>query len=129
MADPLSRDMEALGKETLPKVEHTIKPIAEDSSNIRGPDGSSTWKRWLVSHSVETRGIQRVEENERHDLKNLGFAQIGILWFSINLVASNITLGMLGPAVFGLDFLDSSLCAIFGMLVGCLPTACKSIDG
>ncbi|KAF2787725.1 hypothetical protein K505DRAFT_257077 [Melanomma pulvis-pyrius CBS 109.77] len=84
------------------------------------------WKSFeqqLVAYNLEARGIQRVEPDERHDLRSLGYTQIAILWFSINLAANNITLGMLGPAVFGLGFLDSSLCAVFGMLVGCLSVA------
>jgi hypothetical protein len=84
------------------------------------------WKRLekqLVAYNFEARGIERVEPGERHDLKDLGYTQIAVLWFSINLAANNITLGMLGPAVFGLGFLDSSLCAVFGMLVGCLSVA------
>lgn len=36
---------------------------------------------------------------------------------------------MLGPAVFYLQFLDSCLCALFGMLVGCLPVAYIAIFG
>ena len=82
-----------------------------------------TIERQLVAYNLEARGIQRVEADERHDLRSLGYKQIAILWFSINLAANNITLGMLGPAVFGLGFLDSTLCAVFGMLVGCLPVA------
>lgn len=84
------------------------------------------WKnfeRQLVAYNLEARGIQRVEPDERHDLRSLGYTQIAVLWFSINLAANNITLGMLGPAVFYLGFLDSCLCAVFGMLVGCLPVA------
>ena len=46
-----------------------------------------------------------------------------------NLAANNVTLGMLGPAVFELGFLDSCLCAVFGMLVGCLPVAYLAIIG
>lgn len=30
---------------------------------------------------------------------------------------------MLGPITFSLSFLDASLCAVFGMLIGCLPVA------
>src|ERR1700712_1088271 len=66
-----------------------------------------TFERQLVAYNLEARGIQRVEPDERHDLRSLGYTQISILWFSINLAANNITLGMLGPAVFGLGFLDS----------------------
>lgn len=108
--------------------------LAEDNldSPISPPDVSatSTWQRHvqlfekqLVALNFEARGIRRVEPDERHDLQTLGFTQIIMLWFSVNLAANNITLGMLGPAVFQLNFLDSSLCAVFGMLVGCLPVA------
>jgi len=84
------------------------------------------WKsleKKLMVYNLESRGIQRVEPHERHDLRSLGYTQIAMLWVSINLAANNITLGMLGPAIFGLGFLDSCLCAVFGMLVGCLPVA------
>ncbi|KAJ4299671.1 Vitamin B6 transporter [Kalmusia sp. IMI 367209] len=84
------------------------------------------WKRLerrLAEYRLESRGIQRVEPDERHDLRSLGYSQIAMLWISINLAANNITLGMLGPAVFELGFLDSCLCAVFGMLVGCLAVA------
>ena len=82
-----------------------------------------SFERQLVAYNLEARGIQRVEPDERHDLRSLGYTQIAVLWFSINLAANNITLGMLGPAVFYLGFLDSCMCAVFGMLVGILPVA------
>lgn len=81
------------------------------------------FEKQLVAYNLEARGIERVEPDERHDLRRLGYAQIAVLWVSFNLAANNITLGMLGPAVFHLGFLDSCLCAVFGMLVGCLPVA------
>ena len=81
------------------------------------------FERQMVAYNLEARGIRRVQPNERHDLKSQGYTQIGLLWFSINLAATNITLGMLGPAVFYLSFVDSSLCAVFGMMMGCLPVA------
>ncbi|KAF2002063.1 purine-cytosine permease FCY21 [Amniculicola lignicola CBS 123094] len=92
----------------------------------------SQWKKFekqLVAYNLEARGIERVQPDERHDLRSLGYTQVAILWFSINLAANNITLGMLGPAVFGLGFLDSSLCAVFGMLVGCVPVAYMATFG
>lgn len=76
-----------------------------------------TFERTLVRYNLEARGIQRVLPEHRHTTQHLGFTQICLLWISINLCAINITLGMLGPAVFSLSFLDSSLCAVFGMLV------------
>ena len=68
-----------------------------------------SFERTLIAYNLETRGIKRVEPEERHDLQKLGFFQIFVLWFSLNLAANNITLGMLGPAIFELSFLDSSL--------------------
>ncbi|KAF2644544.1 hypothetical protein P280DRAFT_465861 [Massarina eburnea CBS 473.64] len=82
-----------------------------------------SWERQFAEYNLEARGIQRVEPDERHDLHSLGYGQITIFWLSINLAANNVTLGMLGPAVFELGFLDSCLCAVFGMLVGSLPVA------
>lgn len=80
-------------------------------------------ERALVQYNLEARGIQRVLPEHRHTTDRLGFLQVALLWFSINFCAINITIGMLGPAVFYLSFLDSALCAVFGMLVGSLPVA------
>lgn len=80
----------------------------------------------LVKYNLEARGIQRVMPDER---QGGGFMQIGLLWFSINLCANNITLGMLGPVVYELSFLDCSLLAVFGMILGCLPVAYIAIFG
>jgi len=88
-----------------------------------------SFEKQLLAYNFEERGIRRVEPSERHDLRTLGFTQVFILWFSINLAANNITLGMLGPVVFSLGFLDASLCAVFGMLVGCLPVAYTAAMG
>jgi hypothetical protein len=75
----------------------------------------------LVEYNLEARGIERVQQHER--MKNLSwvsYLQAFLLWVSINLAANNITLGMLGPVVYGLSFLDSALCAVLGALVGAL---------
>ncbi|KAL5343318.1 permease for cytosine/purines, uracil, thiamine, allantoin-domain-containing protein [Aspergillus crustosus] len=78
----------------------------------------------LVEYSLEARGIERVQEHERiPKLSWISYLQIFLLWTSINLAANNITLGMLGPAVYGLSFLDSALCAVFGALVGSISSS------
>jgi len=85
-----------------------------------------TWRaleRQLASYKLEARGIQRVEAHERQDLRLLGYSQVAIMWFSVNLAANNITLGMLGPAVFALGFLESCLLSVFGAFAGCLVVA------
>ena len=83
-----------------------------------------TFEKQLVEYNLEARGIQRVHEDERmRKLSWISYMQTFLLWVSINLAANNITLGMLGPAVFGLSFRDASLCSVFGALVGSLVAA------
>ena|SRR5256714_7541887 len=81
------------------------------------------FERTLLKYNLEIRGIQRVEEQERVQIGWLAYVQVFVLWVSVNLAANNITLGMLGPAVYGLSFRDASLCACFGALVGGIPVA------
>ncbi|RJE20288.1 Nucleoside transporter [Aspergillus sclerotialis] len=79
------------------------------------------FERQLVVYNLEARGIARVREDERMKrLSWISYLQACLLWVSINLAPNNITLGMLGPAVYGLSFLDASLCAVFGALLGSL---------
>ncbi|RDW57550.1 purine-cytosine permease family protein [Aspergillus mulundensis] len=78
----------------------------------------------LVEYSLEARGIERVQESERiPKLSWVSYLQAFLLWMSVNLAANNITLGMLGPAVYGLSFLDSALCAVFGALLGSISSS------
>jgi hypothetical protein len=77
----------------------------------------------LVEYNLEARGIQRVEPHETHDLSWKRYLQVFVLWFSINLAAVNITLGMLAPTIYALSFKDAALCAVFGSLIGSLAVA------
>ncbi|KAB8253628.1 permease for cytosine/purines, uracil, thiamine, allantoin-domain-containing protein [Aspergillus pseudonomiae] len=78
----------------------------------------------LIEYNLEARGIERVQQHERMKrLTWVSYLQAFLLWVSINLAANNITLGMLGPVVYGLSFLDSALCAVLGALVGALVAA------
>jgi len=82
-----------------------------------------SFERTLLKYNLEMRGIQRVEEHEKIHIGWFAYLQVFVLWVSINLAANNITLGMLGPAVYGLSFRDASLCACFGVLAGSIPVA------
>jgi hypothetical protein len=82
-----------------------------------------SFERTLLKYNLEIRGIQRVEEHEKVRIGWFAYLQVFVLWVSVNLAANNITLGMLGPAVYGLSFRDASLCACFGVLVGSIPVA------
>lgn len=96
---------------------------AESLQHGKWQDTFKSFERQLIVYNLEARGIQRVEPDERQDLRLLGYSQVAIMWFSVNLAANNITLGMLGPAVFALGFFDSCMLAIFGASVGCLVVA------
>lgn len=97
----------------------------EPASTQRNPVGTRlgalfhSFERQLVEYNLEARGIERValeDRMKRHSY--MSYLQTFLLWVSINLAANNITLGMLGPAVYGLSFRDSALCAVFGTFVG-----------
>ena len=77
----------------------------------------------LVKYNLEIRGIQRVEEHEKVQISWLAYLQAFGLWLSVNLAPNNVTLGMLGPAVYELSFDDASLCAVFGAIIGSMPVA------
>ena len=68
---------------------------------------------------AEARGIERVPEWEREG-RDASYWQVFLVWFSSNLTANNITLGMLGPLSFELGLTDCLLLGAFGSLVGSL---------
>lgn len=94
------------------------------------PTRFQAWNNRIESLAgLEARGIVRVQPEERQLPSKLGYAQMAILWFSANIVANNLAVGMLGPLLFDLGFLDSAMIATFGSLLGSIPTAYMSIWG
>ena len=98
---------------------------AETTANRHNPVGSRlgslirAFENQLIEYNLEARGIERVAADERMKRNTwMSYLQVFLLWISINLAPNNITLGMLGPAVYGLSFRDSALCAVFGAFVG-----------
>ncbi|KAJ5629015.1 Nucleoside transporter [Penicillium lividum] len=105
-------------------------PFPVDTSSRTNPVGSRlgsllrAFEQQLIDYHLEARGIERVPPQDRMKrLSWMEYLQAFLLWVSINLAANNITLGMLGPAVYGLSFLDSALCAVFGSFVGAVVAA------
>ncbi|KAE8355422.1 hypothetical protein BDV28DRAFT_163055 [Aspergillus coremiiformis] len=78
---------------------------------------------------LESRGIERVPESERIQITPAGYMQMTLLWFSTNMTANNIAVGMLGPQHYSLGFTDSALCATFGALLGSAGAAYMSTFG
>jgi hypothetical protein len=94
------------------------------------PTRLQRWNNKIESLSgLEARGIARVLPEERHGSSVMGYAQMAILWFSANVTANNLAVGLLGPLLFELGFVDSALMAAFGSLVGSIPTAYMSTWG
>jgi hypothetical protein len=93
----------------------------------------STFVKWNEKieslAGLEARGITRVLPSERHEASLLGDFQMAFLWFSANITANNLAVGFLGPLLFELGFVDSALCAVFGILLGSTMTAYMSIWG
>lgn len=71
----------------------------------------------------ESRGIERVPEDHRQVMTAADYMQMSLLWFSTNLTANNMAIGMLGPTSYSLSFVDSALCATFGALLGAAGVA------
>jgi hypothetical protein len=93
------------------------EPLSSDNVVIR-------WTK-RVEHllGLEARGIHRVKSNEQSPKTTLSFLQIVVLWFSINTASQNITLASIGQSVYGLGFVDATLCSVFGAVVGSIPVA------
>jgi hypothetical protein len=78
---------------------------------------------------LEARGITRVMPEERHAGSAFGYVNIAILWFSANITANNLAVGLLGPLLFNLGFVDSTMMAVWGCLLGSAVVAYTSIWG
>ena len=78
---------------------------------------------------LEARGIARVPQEERYQGSILGYVQMATIWFSANVTANNLAVGLLGPLLFNLGFIDSIMMATFGSLLGSAATAYMSIWG
>lgn len=77
----------------------------------------------------EARGITRVLPEERQPASFINDLQVALLWFSANVSINNLAVGLLGPMLLGLGFLDSALLAVFGAFIGSLSTAYMSVWG
>ncbi|ETS76829.1 hypothetical protein PFICI_10703 [Pestalotiopsis fici W106-1] len=96
--------------------------------SVRGRLGA--WNARLESLSgFEARGSTRVPPSERRPPSPWDDISVLLVWFSANISVNNLTVGLFGPLVFNLGFLDSVMCAVFGALLGSISTAYMSIWG
>lgn len=95
-----------------------------DGDPVKGGNAWTRFNERLARMKLfESRGIERVPVEERHDIKAADYLQMSLLWFSTNLTANNMALGMMGPLSYDLGFVDSALCATFGALLGAAGVA------
>lgn len=91
------------------------------------------FKRWNDKieglAGLEARGITRVLPEEKHDISTIGYVQMWLLWFSVNITVNNLAVGFLGPLVFSLGWVDSVLLTVFGCALGAVGTAYTSTFG
>lgn len=101
--------------------------------NTTSPPSKNAFNRlnnWLTSLKFfEARGIERVPLEERHQVTAAHYMQMTLLWFSTNITANNMAIGMLGPSSYALGFVDSALCATFGALLGAAGVAYMATFG
>ena len=127
-----SKDMEK-GHEAVPFPSTTMSSTEATSSAYNQSPIWQRLKQWNARFEaftgLESRGIARVLPSERLPITLSSYLQIALLWISCDLTVNSITLAMLGPLVFELSFKDSALCAVFGVLIGCLGPAYTSTWG
>lgn len=107
-----------------------IRTYSAEGVNLHAPSGLRELNARIESLSgFEARGITRVLPEERQPPSAWDDVAVALLWFSANLSVNNLAVGLFGPLLFGLGFLDSALCAVFGGLLGSLSTAYMSTWG
>ena len=125
----VDRDLEKnVGDLNVDEKGSTSSPVPTPALPV--PTTLARWNAKIESLAgLEARGIVRVQEDERHGSSWFGYLQMATIWFSANVTANNLAVGLLGPLVFGLGFTDSALMACFGSVVGSAVTAYMSIWG
>lgn len=105
-----------------------IRTTSDDSTDQDGnaapsetqTDGPKGWKSGFKGFKLsdlwkfEARGILRVRDDEKNVIRPVhDFIKMFSLWFSINLQAVNIIIGLLGPLAYGLGWVDCVCIVIF----------------
>ncbi|PNS15025.1 Purine-cytosine permease fcyB [Sphaceloma murrayae] len=84
----------------------------------------------IGSLGAEARGIERVDETLRLSPTSLrDYVDLTSIWFSVNLTANILTIGVLGPVAFGLGGIDSMMCCLFGTALGSIATCYMATFG
>ena len=97
----------------------SIAEVDPAQKHIKGTDWLSK-KLQGLGVNVEDRGIERVPEDARTHTR---ISDLVLLWGSTNFAISNFSLGLLGPAIFGLGLSDSVLVILFFVMANSVAVA------
>lgn len=131
-ADNIARSSQSDSSNKHEAIETTnsVAVTEETTVHIPAPHKLRQFNAWIEGLSgFEARGISRVLPEERNPPSLWEDVSVALLWFSANISVNNLAVGLFGPLIFGLGFLDSAMCAVFGSLLGALSTAYMSIWG
>ena len=129
---PLGTDSEKALDEKIIEDVHISSDTASshDALPLHVPKTVSRWNRAIESiRGLEARGISRVPPDQRVTPSLANYVQISLLWYSANISANNLAVGLLGPLLFDLGFVDSALLAVFACMFGSLGPAYTAIFG
>lgn len=107
----------------------TTTSLSDDPETVPSPEKSPLSGLRAINARIEglagfeARGIRRVLPEERMPPSLWEDIAVALLWFSANISANNLAVALLGPLLFGLGFLDSAMCALFGGMLGSISTA------
>lgn len=101
----------------LARARSSVSDNLPDLARLAKPGFKTRLSQWNARieglAGLERRGIKRVLPEDKHSLGCKGYLQMFTLWFGMNLVASNLVTGLLGPLVFNLGWTDCVCCVIF----------------
>lgn len=113
-------DIEKKGGEIRTTPDDSIDRDGNAAPSETNPDGQRDWKSKFKGFKMsdlwkfEARGILRVRDDEKNTIRPVhDFIHMFSLWFSINLQAINIIIGLLGPLAYGLGWVDCVCIVIF----------------
>ncbi|KKY16823.1 putative vitamin b6 [Phaeomoniella chlamydospora] len=121
-------DKEASASSTSPEENDKSVPLEYmDATAIPEDFVTNRWQvlanRLIGFIGAEARGIERVDETLRMARTEMSdYYDMTSIWFSVNLTANILTIGVLGPVSFGLGGLDSMMCCLFGTAFGSIAT-------
>lgn len=83
----------------------------------------------LVKHGVEERGIVPLAEDEREELSGWKYLPTFTIYAAWNTNILTFSEGVVGPALFGLDFKTSAICIVLFGLASSIPPAYLATNG